>query len=101
MGRLRCGLWLLATFVLLFLNINPALAEEGGALFDLTRHPVGYLTLLIFFTAYAFVTVENAIHMRKSKPVMLAAGLIWALLGMVYAARGQRGARGGGKARHP
>lgn len=89
MGRLRCGLWLLATFVLLFLNINPALAEEGGALFDLTRHPVGYLTLLIFFTAYAFVTVENAIHMRKSKPVMLAAGLIWALLGMVYAARGQ------------
>jgi hypothetical protein len=30
--------------------------------------------------------------MQKSKPVMLAAGLIWALLGVVYAARGQSAA---------
>src|SRR5690606_18165251 len=33
--------------------------------------------------------VEKAIQMRKSKPVMLAAGLIWALLGLVYALDGQ------------
>jgi Na+/H+ antiporter NhaD/arsenite permease-like protein len=30
--------------------------------------------------------------MRKSKPVMLAAGLIWGLLGLVYAARGESAA---------
>src|SRR5690606_13471118 len=55
-------------------------------------HPVGYLALLIFFVAYGFVTVENAIHLRKSKPVMLAAGLIWGLLGVVYALNGQTAA---------
>ena len=63
----------------------PAHAEEAAIAVDLTRHPVGYLTLLIFFVAYGFVAVEKAIQMRKSKPVMLAAGLIWALLGLVYA----------------
>jgi len=56
---------------------------------DLTQHPVGYLALLIFFVAYGFVAVEKAIQMRKSKPVMLAAGLIWALLGIVYAIEGE------------
>jgi len=77
-----------AVISLLLLTI-PLHAEEIAAPIDLTRHPVGYLALLIFFVAYAFVAVENAIHMRKSKPVMLAAGLIWALLGIVYTARGQ------------
>ncbi len=56
---------------------------------DLTRHPVGYLALLIFFIAYGFVAVEKVIQLRKSKPVMLAAGLIWALLGVVYAMEGK------------
>jgi len=73
----------------LLLSTIPLHAEEAAGYIDLTRHPVGYLALLIFFVAYAFVAVENAIHMRKSKPVMLAAGLIWALLGIVYTARGQ------------
>ena len=53
---------------------------------DLTQHPVGYLALLIFFVAYEFVAVEEVIQLRKSKPVMLAGGVIWALLGTVYAA---------------
>jgi Na+/H+ antiporter NhaD/arsenite permease-like protein len=88
MERVRSRHWLVAVLVLFLF------APAGGALaastpIDLTHHPVGYLTLVIFFLAYALVTVENAIHMRKSKPVMLAAGLIWALLGIVYAARGQ------------
>ncbi len=71
---------------------TPAYALEAMELLDLTRHPAGYLALMIFFIAYGFVAIENAIHMRKSKPVMLAAGLIWALLGVVYAANGQTGA---------
>ena len=77
--------------LLALLCAAPAHAAEAG-LIDLTRHPVGYLALVIFFVAYGFVAVENAIHMRKSKPVMLAAGLIWALLGIVYAARGESAA---------
>src|SRR5690606_23529812 len=78
--------------VLVPLQIVPAHAQEAAPLIDLTRHPVGFLALLIFFVAYAFVAVEKAIQLRKSKPVMLAAGLIWALLGLVYAAHGESAA---------
>lgn len=82
----------LCAFALLPLLITPAHALDTAARIDLTQHPVGYLALLIFFAAYGFVAVEKAIQLRKSKPVMLAAGLIWALLGVVYAMNGQSAA---------
>lgn len=37
----------------------------------------GYMGIFVFLIAYALVPLENFIHLRKSKPVMLAAGLIW------------------------
>ena len=77
---------------MLSLTPAPLLAADPSTLINLTQHPVGYLSLAIFFIAYGFVAVENAIHMRKSKPVMLAAGMIWALLGTVYAVNGQSAA---------
>ena len=55
---------------------------------DLTAHWAGLLSLLIFVAAYALVIIEEATHLRKSKPVLLAAGLIWALIGVAYAAQG-------------
>jgi Na+/H+ antiporter NhaD/arsenite permease-like protein len=51
---------------------------------DLTAHPIGLLALAIFGVAYLLVIVEEAIHLRKSKPVLLAAGWIWALIGIAY-----------------
>lgn len=93
MKCIRSRSWLSATLILLSLLVAPpAHAIEAGALIDLTRHPVGYLALVIFFVAYGFVAIEKATHMRKSKPVMLAAGVIWALLGIVYASRGESAA---------
>ena len=56
---------------------------------DFTTHWAGILSLFIFAVAYVAVVFEDAIHMRKSKPVLIAAGLIWALIGVVYAAAGQ------------
>ena len=47
---------------------------------DLTSHPAGLAALAIFVVAYALVVLEERIHLRKSKPVMLAAGLIWGLV---------------------
>jgi Na+/H+ antiporter NhaD/arsenite permease-like protein len=86
-------LWLLPAIALLLVLIAlPADAAEVTPRIDLTRHPVGYLLLLIFFAAYGFVAFEKAIQLRKSKPVMLAAGLIWALLGIVYAMHGESAA---------
>ena len=56
---------------------------------NLTGHWAGILSLIIFVLAYVMVVFEEATHMRKSKPVMLAAGLIWALIGIAYAMAGQ------------
>ncbi|MDQ8727343.1 sodium:proton antiporter NhaD [Bradyrhizobium sp. LHD-71] len=91
MLRFTGRLWVLAVlvFALVLSAAAPLHALETAARIDLTQHPIGYLALLIFFVAYGFVAVEKATQMRKSKPVMLAAGLIWALLGIVYAAHGQ------------
>jgi len=46
---------------------------------------VGIVALILFATAYVFVVLEEFVHLRKSKPVLLAAGLIWALVGYAYA----------------
>ena len=64
-----------------------ALAEELLSL-DLTHHGVGYAAIVIFCLAYIFVMAEEVAHLRKSKPVCLAAGIIWALVGTVYASHG-------------
>ena len=56
---------------------------------DLTGHWAGILSLLVFGIAYVMVVFEEATHMAKSKPVLLAAGLIWALIGIAYAMAGQ------------
>ncbi|GAA4160503.1 sodium:proton antiporter NhaD [Shinella granuli] len=92
MKRLCRWMSFLAAFVSSYSSVAPAHAEEIAARIDLTHHLAGYLALLIFFIAYGFVAVEKAIQLRKSKPVMLASGLIWALLGLVYALNGQSAA---------
>lgn len=55
---------------------------------DLTGTWFGYLALAIFLAAYILVILEETTQLRKSKPVLMAAGLIWALIGMAYAAAG-------------
>ena len=51
---------------------------------DLTWNWAGLTALGIFVVAYALVVTEEFSHLRKSKPVVLAAGLIWALIGTQY-----------------
>lgn len=67
-----------------------AAASSGTALetMNLTKHWVGYFGLIVFVIAYALVMMEEVTHMRKSKPVLLAAGLIWGLIGLIYAMNG-------------
>ena len=72
---------------------SPALllaAETSGAHgLDLTGHTVGYMSLAIFGLAYLLVTAEEFTQLRKSKPVIIAAGLIWALVAWAAAGSGQ------------
>jgi NhaD family Na+/H+ antiporter len=62
-------------------------AGSGGAL-DLTTHDIGIAALVLFVIAYGFVIAEEFLHLRKSKPVVVAAGIIWALVGTAYAMHG-------------
>ena len=51
---------------------------------NLTNHWAGFASLIIFVTAYALVMAEEFTHLRKSKPVILAAGAIWAIIAIAY-----------------
>ncbi len=76
-------------FVLLGIpGLAVASGAGGGNHLDLTSNWVGYASLIIFVVAYAFVMLEEYTHMRKSKPVLLAAGIIWGIIGWVYASHG-------------
>jgi len=63
-------------------------SSAGTETLDLTGHTVGYAALFVFAIAYLFVMAEEFTHLRKSKPVILAAGIIWAMIGYVYAQNG-------------
>jgi Na+/H+ antiporter NhaD/arsenite permease-like protein len=65
-----------------------ALASENASRIDLTGHWVGITALIFFVVAYLFVMAEEFIHLRKSKPVILAAGIIWALIAWYYQSQG-------------
>lgn len=64
------------------------LASGGDETLDLTSHWAGYLALTLFVIAYILVMVEEFTHFRKSKPVILVAGIIWAVIAWVYADQG-------------
>lgn len=55
---------------------------------DLTGHWVGVFGLAVFVVAYLLVMAEEFTHLRKSKPVIIAAGLIWGTIAWVYVQHG-------------
>ena len=77
--------------VLLFFIIAffyPATLLAATPAEDLTGSGIGIAALTIFIIAYALVVNEEFLHLRKSKPVVVAAGLIWILVGIAYILRG-------------
>ena len=63
-------------------------AEETATRLDFTGHWVGFASIAIFTVAYLMVMAEEFTHLRKSKPVIVAAGLIWGLIAWLYASHG-------------
>jgi len=45
------------------------------------------VAVAVFLAAYVLVVVEESLHLRKSKPVMVAAGAIWILAAFAYASQ--------------
>src|SRR5687767_7813635 len=62
-------------------------ATSGAANF--MTHWVGLLALGIFAAAYVLVIAEEATRLRKSKPVVVAAGVLWVLIAAVFSAEGR------------
>lgn len=57
---------------------------------DLSQSFFGYASIAIFVIGYLFVLTEEFTHLRKSKPIIVAAGLIWLLVGLGYALQGDK-----------
>nr|WP_298038172.1 sodium:proton antiporter NhaD [uncultured Desulfuromonas sp.] len=80
--------WILGLFGLLVTAV-PAAASGGAEInMSLASSAYGYLGLVLFVAAYSLVIFEEQLHLRKSKPVILAAGIIWVLVALAYAAIG-------------
>ena len=76
---------LMSILIFIFPQVSFAAGAGDLPLINLTTHWVGYASLTIFVFAYVLVILEDKIHMRQSKPVMLAAGIIWAMVAIIYA----------------
>ncbi|MGZ5001303.1 MAG: sodium:proton antiporter NhaD, partial [Methylomonas sp.] len=76
----------------LLLALSPLLAwadaEQTGQALNLTRHWVGYLAIGIFALAYVLAMTEEVTELNKSKPMVLAASLIWAFIAAIYVGGG-------------
>ena len=79
--------FLASLLVLLLPGVSLASAANAEQL-DLTGHWVGIFGLVVFVVAYLLVMAEEFTHLRKSKPVIIAAGLIWGTIGWVYVQHG-------------
>jgi Na+/H+ antiporter NhaD/arsenite permease-like protein len=84
---MKLSTWI-ALVVLSFPGLALAAGQGGGVSADLTHTGFGIAAVLLFVLGYALVPFENNIHLRKSKPVLLAAGLIWVLVALAYAKLG-------------
>lgn len=75
-------------FIIMIVCLPSAVVASESHIIDLTDSFSGYACIIIFLIAYLLVTMEEYLQLRKSKPVLLAAGLIWAIIGFTYQAQG-------------
>ncbi len=73
---------------MLLLFSGGALAAEGAKQWDMTASGVGIFAIIVFLVAYLLVMAEEFTHLRKSKPVIIAAGVIWGTIAWVAAEHG-------------
>jgi NhaD family Na+/H+ antiporter len=84
---------LLLLFCIILASGTLAYASGGagtdGDTAGLTGSFFGILSVLLFVVAYTLVILEEQIHLRKSKPVLLAAGIIWILVAITFSSMGK------------
>lgn len=81
---------ILTVFIGLLTVISlPVAAAENELAGQLTGHWAAIVALVVFVIGYALVISEETIHLRKSKPMMVAAGVVWLLVAIAYQQMGQ------------
>jgi len=81
--KLPCTKYLSVLLVSCFSSVTLA-AEEPVKALNLTEHGVGYAALVIFSIAYLLAMIEEVTELKKSKPMVFAASIIWILIAAVY-----------------
>ncbi|WP_428034383.1 sodium:proton antiporter NhaD [Amphritea sp.] len=77
-------------FCLLFSLLPTSLMAADGGGHAYTDSFIGIICVCIFLISYLFVLGEEYFHLRKSKPVIVAAGLIWLLIGLAFTLQGDK-----------
>ena len=81
--------------IFLLLSLLPVMAfaatadSESALNLNLTSSWLGYLAIGIFVLSYVLIILEENIHLKKSKPAVVAAGFIWILVGIAYIQQGE------------
>lgn len=76
----------LAVLAALLFPVAAFAGESGDAYYKMgidPMHPAGLLCVAIFTLSYIGVLLEEKTFMRKSKPVMLGAALIWVTIALI------------------
>ncbi len=84
--------YLFPVFAAIILCAGKAVAAHSGhgaEPTDLTTSTLGIFSLLLFCASYSLVIFEEQLHLRKSKPVLLAAGIIWVCVAVTFSAMGK------------
>lgn len=80
--------------IMLLMLVMPGISIASGAAGGDSVQPnytdnwMAITCLVLFVLAYAIVILEEHLHLRKSKPVTVAAGIIWVLVAIVYMQHG-------------
>jgi Na+/H+ antiporter NhaD/arsenite permease-like protein len=88
MRRLLIRLSTLFTVVATLFPTSLMAAETTNDVALHSHSVIGITCVCIFLISYLFVLGEEFFHLRKSKPVIVAAGLIWLLVGLAYTLEG-------------
>ena len=85
--RINKLMLVLAVFVLTFIAITYSDSALASGVRELiinpgTSDPRAIFCVIVFMLSYLFVMTEEATGLRKSKPVMLGAGIIWVTIGI-------------------
>lgn len=64
-------------------SVSAAAGGEKAIIPSMIDNPWAIAALVVFFLSYVAVLFEEQTHLRKSKPVMLGAGLIWVFIAII------------------